>query len=363
MFGYVMINEPELRIREYDLYRSYYCGLCEDLREHYGRFGQLTLNYDTTFLGLLLSCLYEPEDETFVKSSCIVHPFSKRPKRRNKYTRYAADVTILLSWYSMRDNWEDEQQIRGLAMSGILHGAFNRAKERYPEKAQVIADCLERLHALEKQASDSSRSEQVQEVSPDLLQSSQTQEVSPGLLRSSHTQEVSPDQAGACFGDLMAELFACQHDEWEAPLRRMGFFLGKFIYLLDAYDDLEDDAESGSFNPLLPVRARMQENGADFDGYMRTLLTMLMASCTRAFEILPIVENIDILRNILYAGVWTKFEEIYAKRTGTGSENNISDNINENSNDNISENIHENISDNISDNINDNISETDRERI
>ena len=302
MFGYVVINEPELRIREYDLYRSYYCGLCEDLKEHYGRFGQLTLNYDTTFLGLLLSCLYEPEDETFVKSSCIVHPFSKRPKRRNKYTRYAADVTILLSWYSMRDNWEDEQQIRGLAMSGILHGAFNRAKERYPEKAQVIADCLERLHALEKQASDSSRSEQVQEVSP-------------GALRSSHTQEVSPDQAGACFGDLMAELFACQHDEWEAPLRRMGFFLGKFIYLLDAYDDLEDDAVSGSFNPLLPVRARMQENGSDFNGYMRTLLTMLMASCTRAFEILPIIDpDVEILRNILYSGVWCKYMAISRER-------------------------------------------------
>ena len=285
MFGYVVINEPELRIREFDLYRSYYCGLCEELHEHYGRFGQLTLNYDTAFLGLLLTCLYEPEDETFEKASCIAHPFSKRPRRRNKYTQYAAHVTILLSWYSMRDNWEDEQQIRGLAMSGILHGGFKRAKELYPEKAQVIADCLERLHTMEK-------------------------------------QEVSPDQAGACFGDLMAELFAFRHDEWEEPLRRMGYYLGKFIYLLDAYDDLEDDAVSGSFNPLLPVRARMQENGADFNGYMRTLLTMLMASCTRAFEILPIVQNVDILRNILYAGVWTKFEEIYAKRTGACPDDN-----------------------------------------
>ena len=285
MFGYVVINEPELRIREFDLYRSYYCGLCEELHEHYGRFGQLTLNYDTTFLGLLLTCLYEPEDETFEKASCIAHPFSKRPRRRNKYTQYAAHVTILLSWYSMRDNWEDEQQIRGLAMSGILHGGFKRAKELCPEKAQVIADCLERLHTMEK-------------------------------------QDVSPDRAGACFGDLMAELFAFRHDEWEEPLRRMGYYLGKFIYLLDAYDDLEDDAVSGSFNPLLPVRARMQENGADFNGYMRTLLTMLMASCTRAFEILPIVKNVDILRNILYAGVWTKFEEIYAKRTGACPDDN-----------------------------------------
>ena len=323
MFGYVVINEPELRIREFDLYRSYYCGLCEELHEHYGRFGQLTLNYDTAFLGLLLTCLYEPEDETFEKASCIAHPFSKRPRRRNKYTQYAAHVTILLSWYSMRDNWEDEQQIRGLAMSGILHGGFKRAKELCPEKAQVIADCLERLHTLEKQAAcsaapgdgnnGSDRSNMDSSLSPQETQGSPQ----PGAR-----QDVSPDQAGACFGDLMAELFAFQHDEWEEPLRRMGYSLGKFIYLLDAYDDLEDDADSGSFNPLLPVRARMQEQGTDFNGYMRTLLTMLMASCTRAFEILPIVKNIDILRNILYAGVWTKFEEIYAKRTGACTYNN-----------------------------------------
>ena len=90
---------------------------------------------------------------------------------------------------------------------------------------------------------------------------------------------------------------------------------GKYIYLLDAYDDLEKDAASGSFNPLLPVRSRMEESGGDFDSYVRSVLTMQMASCCRAFEALPIVENVDILRNILYAGVWTKFEEIYAQRT------------------------------------------------
>ena len=59
----------------------------------------------------------------------------------------------------------------------------------------------------------------------------------------------------------------------------------------------------------------MEADGGDFDGYVRSLLTMLMASCCRAFEALPIVENIDILRNVLYAGVWIRFEEIYARRT------------------------------------------------
>ena len=284
MFGYIVIHEPELRVRELALYRSYYCGLCEELHARYGRIGQLTLRYDTTFLALLLTSLYEPSREEVRESNCLVHPLRRHTSRRNEYTAYAADVTVLLSWYACRDDWEDEQSLRGLVLSILLRSGFGKASGLFPEKAEVIADCLRRLHTLETAGPET---------------------------------EVSPDEAGACFGDLMAELFALRQDEWEPPLRRMGFYLGKFIYLLDAYDDLEKDAAGGSFNPLLPVRARMQEKHG-FDDYVRTLLTMLMSSCCRAFEALPIVENIDILRNILYAGVWTKFEQIYADRTGTG---------------------------------------------
>lgn len=282
MFGYIVINEPELRIRELDLYRSYYCGLCEDLHYYYGRSGQLMLSYDTTFLGFLLTCLYEPEDEKKTESTCIAHPFKKHTSRRNFYTRYAADMTILLAYYSCRDDWEDEQKLKGLAVSALLKGAFTEVSSKYPEKSAVISQCLEKLHEIEK-----------------------------------GTEEASADRAGACFGDLLAEIFAVSADQWEIPLRRTGFYLGKFIYLLDAYDDLDKDAENGCFNPLLPIRSRMEQAGSDFNSYVRTLLTMQMASCCRAFEALPIVENIDILRNILYAGVWTKFEEIFAKRTKT----------------------------------------------
>lgn len=285
MFGYIRIHEQELRVREVSLYRSYYCGLCEDLFETYGRAGQLTLSYDTTFLGFLLSCLYEPSDERRTQTVCLTHPFQKHPMRRSRYTQYAADMTILLAFYSGRDNWQDERRIRGLALSGILHGAFKKASARHPEKAAAIKDCLDRLHEIEN--------------------------------RTGSFGDSSPaDQAGSCFGALMAELFVYEKDIWEESLRRMGFFLGKYIYLLDAYDDLDRDASSGSFNPLLPVLARMEERGEDFDGYVRDLLTMCMASCCRAFEALPILENVDILRNILYAGVWIRFEQIRASRTG-----------------------------------------------
>ena len=55
MFGYVLINKEELKFKEYDVYKSYYCGLCQTLNNRSGRFAQLTLNYDMTFLQLLLT--------------------------------------------------------------------------------------------------------------------------------------------------------------------------------------------------------------------------------------------------------------------------------------------------------------------
>ena len=84
MFGYVTINKPELKIKDFDTYQSFYCGLCHSLKTNYGRLGQATLSYDMTFLALLLSGLYEPET-TLDSHGCIVHPLSKHPTSKNEY--------------------------------------------------------------------------------------------------------------------------------------------------------------------------------------------------------------------------------------------------------------------------------------
>ena len=94
----------------------------------------------------------------------------------------------------------------------------------------------------------------------------------------------------------MGELFAVREDEWEASLRRMGFFLGKFIYIMDAYEDLEKDEKKGCYNPLLPLKDR-----EDFEDYVKQIL-------------LPCIENVSVMRNILYSGVWTKYNAVQAKK-------------------------------------------------
>ncbi len=89
----------------------------------------------------------------------------------------------------------------------------------------------------------------------------------------------------------------------------MGFYLGKFIYLMDAYEDIEEDIRTGNYNPFKELYAE-----EDFEGTVHKILTMMMAECCRAFERLPVVENIDIIRNILYSGVFAKYDIISRKR-------------------------------------------------
>ena len=104
MFGYVLINKPELKFKEYDIYKSYYCGLCHTLKKRHGIVGQISLTYDMTFLTLLLTSLYEP-DITEERHRCISHPLSKHLMVSSQYTDYVADMNIILAYYKSLDDW------------------------------------------------------------------------------------------------------------------------------------------------------------------------------------------------------------------------------------------------------------------
>ena len=121
--------------------------------------------------------------------------------------------------------------------------------------------------------------------------------------------ETDVDRVAGCSGRIMEEVFAFRKDVWESSLRRMGFYLGKFIYILDAYDDVEKDAENGNYNPFLE---KYKIEG--FEEEVRRMLTMMLAESCREFERMPVIRYGDILRNILYSGVWCRFTAIGQKR-------------------------------------------------
>lgn len=272
MFGYVVVNRQELKLRELELYQSYYCGFCQVLKRKYGLKGQLTLSYDMTFLILLLKELYEEPDQAG-EYRCAAHPMSKHVARWNSFTEYAADMNILLSWYHCMDDWEDEHKVLKRGYAAALKKAFRRVQAKYPDKAAVIGEQLKQLRACEKAG------------------------------------EKDLDLVAGCFGTIMAEVFVYRQDEWQEELGAIGFFLGKFIYLMDAYEDIEKDEKCGCYNPFA---GKAGQKGFEEETYQ--ILRMMMAECSRAFEKLPILENTEILRNILYSGVWCRYEMVRSRR-------------------------------------------------
>lgn len=277
MFGYITINREEMKMKDFDRYRAYYCGICRDLKENYGEKARMTLTYDMTFLAVLLSGLYE-KPEQHEKHFCVLHPTAKRPCIRNPYTKYAADMNVLLIYHNLMDDWQDERKVLSYRAARLLRKSYLKAAAGYPRQVKAVRNYLKELHRAEEADS------------PDL------------------------DLASGLTGKLMGEIFVPREDEWSRELRRIGFYLGKFIYLMDAYEDTDKDRASGNYNPFLFLAGR-----PDYEERAGAVLRMMAASAARYFERLPIIENVDILRNILYSGIWTKYGLLRGKQNQEAS--------------------------------------------
>ena len=134
MFGYVTILEPELKVKDFRRYKSFYCGLCRELRERYGHLGQMTLTYDMTFAVLLLTSLYETEVRS-EKVRCKVHPVKKQEILRSVFTGYGADMNLILAYYHLRDDWVDEKKIGGFLGTCALRRRVKRQSKNIPGRA------------------------------------------------------------------------------------------------------------------------------------------------------------------------------------------------------------------------------------
>lgn len=264
MFGYIRINRDELKGKDYDRYGRYYCGLCHALKRECGQAARATLTYDMTFLAILLTALYE-SDTACEEHRCFLHGGQIRECLTNPYLDYAADMNILLVYHNLMDDWIDERKWKSKIAAEALKPAYLRSAARHREKEGAIRRYLIELHRAERQ------------------------------------NEANPDVASGLTGHLMREIFCPSLDLWSDSLGKLGFFLGKWIYLRDAYEDVDIDQQKGNYNPLLGMA-----KDKDFDQRVLHILTMQAAEAARNFERLPIVQDLELLRNILYSGLWIR---------------------------------------------------------
>lgn len=258
MFGYIGADADKLGKEDKERYRQAYCGLCNRLQAKYGGAGQMTLTYDMTFLSILLSSLYNSEESNGSRR-CARHPMASHRYWETTCTEYAADMNILLAYYKNIDDWNDDQSLVAKSMAARLKPYIGKIEEDWPRQCEAVERRLRELAKMERR------------------------------------NELNPDLPANCFGNLMAELFVMEEDRFSDTLRRMGAALGRFIYLLDACNDLKSDIKKQRYNPLI----------AQLDTDFTPILTLMMGECTAEFEKLPVESDINILRNILYSGVWT----------------------------------------------------------
>lgn len=262
IFGYVICNKNGLSKEEIDRYQSVYCGLCRSLGKQFGQLERMSLSYDMTFVALFLSALYEPEEKQ-EKIHCPVHPFKKREALENEYIDYAASMSIALTYYKCLDDWNDEKKKLSYQCSKYLQKKYEEVEKKYPRQCRCIKESIEQLTEIEK--------------SPDSI----------------------PDDAVNCNGKMLTELFVYQEDFWSGSLRNFGYELGRFIYLMDAAMDYEEDQKKGNYNPL--VRLGISPKDA------KPIMMNAIGNASKEFESLPIVQDAHLIRNILYGGVWQKY--------------------------------------------------------
>ena len=328
MFGYVVVNKPELKFREFDVYRAYYCGLCHSLSKRHGLSGQLTLSYDMTFLVILLSSLYEPEHSVTSKR-CIVHPIKRQNIISSEFTDYVADMNVILSYFKCLDDWHDDRSVLKLAYSKLLkkgsigknlnnvHATSDSTDDGSVAATQPSAVDDGSVAATQPNSDSNNQNSYFTDdsghlhISPDYSYKNKIEAIS-SLLDELGTREkmneTNVDVVAGLFGRIMQILFVPFEDIYAKGLGRMGFYLGKFIYIMDAFDDVEDDVKKGHYNVFSNCYT-----DPDFETHVKDMLTMMMAECSDAFEMLPAVDNADILRNILYSGVWNSYERRVSK--------------------------------------------------
>ena len=278
MLGVMTIRKDELKFREFDRYRGFYCGLCHAIGKRCGGACRMALSFEMTFMAMLLTSLYEPQTSQDMRR-CAFHPVHKRLMLGNDAIDYCADLSALVSYYDLRDGWEDERRADRLAESALLKKAAIRAGEALPRQKEAVERYVSSLHEIERR------------------------------------NDENLDAAANLTGELLAELFVFKKDVYERDLREMGFYLGKFIYLCDCFEDIEQDIKKKNYNPLIARSSR-----ADFEQESRQMLEDMMARACRAFECLPLIDDAPIMRNILYSGIWLRFESAAEKRKAKGKQ-------------------------------------------
>lgn len=282
MFGYIMPDKSELKVKEYEMFKAFYCGVCKSIGKRIGNVPRITLNYDLTFLALVLISL-SPDNVKVAQKRCMLHPAKKKNIIiDNNIIDYAADMNIILSYHKLKDDEIDNKSIVAKAGSICLYPYYKKLRYKYESKCAAIENNLKCLFDLEKSGC------------------------------------TSLDELAEPFSKIMEEVITydplCENKKNDEILRWMGYNIGKWIYILDAYDDMEKDAKNNKFNPIIASYGN-EAYSEEVKERIHFILIYSLDQIIKAYELMNGKKVRGIVDNILNIGMLKKTENILGVRS------------------------------------------------
>ncbi len=282
MFGYVTVCKDTLSDEGYNIFKAYYCGLCKAIGKQCSHMSRMGLSYDITFLAIILSsvnsdktdfCDKRCEFNTIKKNKCVVS---------DEAVNYAADMGVILSYLKLLDDWQDDRSIKAFFGLVLFRRGCKKAKRRYLEQYAQIENCLKKLSVLEK----------------------------------SGCTEI--DETADCFAKILEILFTpdfIRDDGTRRELAWLGYNIGRWIYIIDAYNDLERDIRKKTYNTFSAKYSECtsQEIRQKISETLRISLTFTLENASSAYNLLNLYSNKEVTDNIIYTALKVKQDYIFER--------------------------------------------------
>ncbi len=295
MIGYVKVYKPELKMKDYQVYNAYYCGICKSLGKRYGLVYRNLLNFDSVFLSIALDSIndYVCELENF---RCILHPIKKKLRCADSTSiDYVTDITVYMTDKKLLDDINDENSLMAKIGAAAFKSAFKKASDILGELGPLIESNLMRLNELENQKSD------------------------------------SIDETADCYGKIYSDIFTYKlKKELEIlpAIEWLGYNIGRWIYIVDAYDDIESDIKKERYNSILErYKYNSKESIEIYKNSIRDKISFVLYAAlneaSKSYDLIDKSVNSGIINNILYEGLYSVTEKVLNGDCKNGSEKSI----------------------------------------
>ncbi len=276
MLGYIRAYKPEMKFKDYELYKGVYCSLCKSLGKRYGFIPRFILSYDFTFFAMVRMAVRN-RCPGFTQSHCSFNPAKKclDCNRDNEDIAYTADVSILMMYHKLCDNIQDSKFFKRMFCRLVMPYAkhlYKKACRRTGEISKVLEEQMARQQEIEN--------------------------------RNGNLDEAA-DPSAVMLSKLLVHNIECED---LSALASFGYMVGRWVYITDAVNDCEDDIKDGSFNPL---KKRFADK--NFAEYCEEMINLTIGEAIISYKRLKIFRFDDILTNILYDGVHSVTQKVLKK--------------------------------------------------